>query len=688
MAQPGQQDDKDAEIEKLKKLLAEKDEKIKTMEEAANSKDDDNNTTMGGTTEGGNNNDENESKMPPKTDVTLSLRGIPEYDQYPYSKKVDRFYFMASVKAPYFRSEQRAPIDLVAVVDESGSMSGDRIKLVKETVQFIIKNLESGDRFGIIGYSSGSRTVLPLTKMDDKGKKKAQSLATNLRASGGTALCAGLVDGVNMMKNRKFKNDVASVMILTDGQANQGPTSASQIIACVRSGKVSGSGGGHIGYGGYGGYGRGPPPMIQNNYNNNMYPSPMQYQQQQQIQGLPNLGMKAKSTKKNKRMQQKPKQQLQGIPPPQPQYQQQMPMQFQQQQMPMYPQQGQQQQGYGQAPMMQQMQGYQAQGQMPQLHSLSSMQGQGQGQTTSTKPVKDMIEDEKEEPGKGKEIKLKDELPCTINTFGFGSGHNASLLEAIAESGRGMYAFIESTDMIADTFAECLGGLVSIIGQDLKIKVEALNNVEITKCLSSGYTMTVTKPKKIHTVSINNLQSEENRDLIFQLKMPAINAKKEKDPIVQLSIQYKNVVLDKNQTLSNVVCINRIEGTQIGERNMELDVQYNRVLAADAMDSADQLANSGKLEEARKVLSSAQDHIKKSKSNKNPFSVNLVNDIQLVQNNMQSNQQYQQQGGKMLKMNKKSHQMQRSVQSSNYQSQSAYCNSSKSMMQQRFQSYK
>merc|ERR1719384_1468105 len=135
-----------------------------------------------------------------------------------------------------------------------------------------------------------------------------------------------------------------------------------------------------------------------------------------------------------------------------------------------------------------------------------------------------------------------DSLPCTINTFGFGSGHNESLLESIAENGRGMYAFIERTDMIADTFAECLGGLVSIIGQDLKIQVDALNDVEINKCLSTGYTLTVTKPRKIHTISINNLQSEENRDLIFELKMPKrIGGKKENDPIIQLSVNYKNV---------------------------------------------------------------------------------------------------------------------------------------------------
>jgi len=275
-------------------------------------------------------------------------------------------------------------------------------------------------------------------------------------------------------------------------------------------------------------------------------------------------------------------------------------------------------------------------------------------------------------------------LPCTINTFGFGSGHNESLLESIAESGRGMYAFIESTDMIADTFAECLGGLVSIIGQNLKIKVEALNDVQITKCLSTGYQLKIDKARKAQTVSINNLQSEENRDLIFELKIPQIAMKKENDPIIQLSVNYKNVVKDKEETLSIVSTINRIEGKQIGERNIELDVQYNRVLAAEAMEEADDLANKGKLDDARKVLNNAQEHIKKSRSNKSKFSKALVNDIQTVQDNMRSKQQYRSHGGKMLKMNKKAHKMQRSVQSSAYASQSQYQNRSKSAMKRKF----
>merc|ERR1719334_2405125 len=78
-------------------------------------------------------------------------------------------------------------------------------------------------------------------------------------------------------------------------------------------------------------------------------------------------------------------------------------------------------------------------------------------------------EDEAKQQPEGDTDEGSEELPCTINTFGFGSGHNDQLLKAIAENGRGMYAYIENTDQISDTFAECLGGLVSIIGQHTRL---------------------------------------------------------------------------------------------------------------------------------------------------------------------------------------------------------------------------
>jgi len=556
------------ELEELKKQLAAKDAEIAALKADKDKANADNTTADGG--------DEDEVKAVPKMDVTLSIRGIPEYDSYPYAMPCEKFFYMASIKAPYFREDDRAPIDLVAVVDESGSMSGDRITLVRETIKFIIRNLESGDRFGIVGYSSGSREVLPLTTMDDAGRKKAEQLASGLRAQGGTALCQGLVHGVNMMRQRGTKNEIASVMILTDGQANQGPTSASEINASVRKGSVVSV------QGGLGGY-----------RNANVNP----FVQNRVMQKPRQMGKRMKKRKQVPKLVQPPPQQMQQVQ----QVQQIQPVQ-----------------GGPPGPVLQSTQ-----------QGPPAPPGPPSSAPMPPKP-NDMIADDEEElkQPEGGADEGSEEIPCTINTFGFGAGHNENLLKALAENGRGMYAFIESTDQIADTFAECLGGLVSIVGQNLKVQVQALNNVEINRCLVSGYTVKEDVPKKKHTISVKDLQSEESRDFVFELKVPQIEAEKKEDPLVQLSVTYDNVVRGGTDTLTNICNITRIEGKQIGERNLELDLQYNRVLAADAMEEANKLASNGKLDDARKVLTTAQEHIKKSKTKQDEFCVGLVEDMQ------------------------------------------------------------
>jgi len=58
---------------------------------------------------------------------------------------------------------------------------------------------------------------------------------------------------------------------------------------------------------------------------------------------------------------------------------------------------------------------------------------------------------------------------------------------------------------------------------------------------------------------------------------------------------------DKHST--DIVCsIERTEQEEVGDRNPELDLQVNRILAANAMSDADALAQQGKLNEAKKTL--------------------------------------------------------------------------------------
>jgi len=254
-----------------------------------------------------------------------------------------------------------------------------------------------------------------------------------------------------------------------------------------------------------------------------------------------------------------------------------------------------------------------------------------------------------------------------------------------------MYAFIEKLDQIADTFAECLGGLVSVVAQNIQITVERLNQVKINRCLSQGLNVQTKTPNEKYIVLINDIQSEESRDIIFELTVPALKEEKEKHPIIQISAQYKNVVKNQNEIKSIVCELDRFEGKDIGERNYEVDIQVNRIVASDAMSNADKLAQVGKLDEARKVLDNATAAITQSKTGKEVYSVNLVKDITNVQSNLKDRKQYDKVGSKILKMKADVHKNQRSVQSSNNnnsgyheQAEDAYTNYAKQSMKAKF----
>ena len=72
-------------------------------------------------------------------DVSISCES--EYKDYIYNETVD-IWTLVSLKAPKEVEEddedKRAPIDLVAVIDKSGSMEGEKLKLVKKTLEFVL----------------------------------------------------------------------------------------------------------------------------------------------------------------------------------------------------------------------------------------------------------------------------------------------------------------------------------------------------------------------------------------------------------------------------------------------------------------------------------------------------------------------------------------------------------------------
>lgn len=83
-------------------------------------------------------------------------------------------------------TSERQPIDLVCVVDKSGSMQGEKIELLRETLEFVTRQLGDADRFSIVQFSSRAEVVTGLVRMTAGGKERTLNSIKELHADGGT----------------------------------------------------------------------------------------------------------------------------------------------------------------------------------------------------------------------------------------------------------------------------------------------------------------------------------------------------------------------------------------------------------------------------------------------------------------------------------------------------------------------
>lgn len=116
-------------------------------------------------------------------------------------------------------AERTTPVDVVCVLDVSGSMqSGGKINLLKEAQRFVIDEMRSEDRLSIVSFNSSAERVTPLQRMSPEGKDGAKVATMRLTAGGGTSIYSGLDCTLAMMEQRRQRNSVSAIFLLTDGQ--------------------------------------------------------------------------------------------------------------------------------------------------------------------------------------------------------------------------------------------------------------------------------------------------------------------------------------------------------------------------------------------------------------------------------------------------------------------------------------
>lgn len=148
---------------------------------------------------------------PTRIDVAQSL---DKSVLYPGSDSVTAQFKLKGEGTP--EGPQRTPIDLVLILDTSGSMSGTPWTKTKEAAQIIADMIQTEDRCAVVGFGSSARIQIDLTS--DKELVK-QSITNMPFRGGGTAMDLGIQKGFEVVAN--VGSDRQKIfMLLSDGVPN------------------------------------------------------------------------------------------------------------------------------------------------------------------------------------------------------------------------------------------------------------------------------------------------------------------------------------------------------------------------------------------------------------------------------------------------------------------------------------
>jgi hypothetical protein len=174
-------------------------------------------------------------------------------------------------------------------------------------------------------------------------------------------------------------------------------------------------------------------------------------------------------------------------------------------------------------------------------------------------------------------------------------------------------------DGIRAAFGDILGGILSIVAQNLVLELEAMNGATITS-VHHEKAVPIQLNKK-YRVPFADLFGEEQRDVLVSITMPPaldgdhalISPLPPPPTILQATLQYIDVIAARSETkITSIGATRSFSSKELYNRelNPKIGLQSTRLRVVNAIESARSMANSGKLEEARNIIEKEKHAVK------------------------------------------------------------------------------
>lgn len=483
-------------------------------------------------------------------------------------------------------SESRLPLDLVVVLDVSGSMSGSKLKLCKETCKLLSQQLVSKDRMGMVTFGSDASVRQNLTTMDSAGKEATRIMIDQINVGGMTNLSGGLFKGIQTLA-RGYRNSSADGW---DGDFNDS--------------------------------------------DDTFMDDSFQYQQQQMPKPL-NLKKKNKIRSQNRSQKAGawysnifrgstaqavatdnalPVATAVSVP--------EVPVS----------------RGSTTVPMAEPLGNLSNQANTPLVQPEAKIEANTGKSPTRLQAIL-LLTDGQANRGidqtnpllsRTNQLLKRWAPSARIFTFGYGADHNSDMLQALASEGSeagGSYFFVEDVEDVKGAFADCFGGLSSVTAQNVALTVRAVAGAKVSAPLTS-FSFKPLVEQNGFCITIPDLYEGETKNILLKVQLPKLAApvptpvglafETAATAILSAELQYADCQLDSEQRCGPVVIHvarpQSLTQDQQDEMNEEVSSQLLRITAAQQLKNARSFAESGNLSSGQEALRSIKENLRVARS--------------------------------------------------------------------------